>query len=57
MIDDIVEMILKEIRARDRDISLVSAFTVTEEIFMKVHSATFKYVLEERRKIEDENKG
>jgi hypothetical protein len=55
MIDDIVEMILKEARARDRKSLFVSTFTVIEEVFEKVNLIIVEHMIEERRIKEDEN--
>jgi hypothetical protein len=57
MIDDIVEMVLKEARARDRKSLFVSVFTVFEEVFEKVNLIVIDHMIEERRKEHDEDKG
>lgn len=56
MIDDIVEMVLKEARVRDRHNMFLSVFSILEEIVDKIYPAIFKARLQERRKKEDENK-
>jgi len=55
MIDEIVEMILKEARARDRDNLFVSVFHVLEEITDQIFPMIFKQRIEERRKKENED--
>lgn len=49
MIDDIVEMILKEARARDRDNIFLAVFTVFEEVCDKIFPMVFKQRLRERK--------
>lgn len=54
MIDDIVEMILKEARARDRKNINNSAWEVINEIGEKLNNAIVKYIIDQQRKEQDE---
>ena len=56
MIDDIVEMVLKEARGRKGTIAASKIYTVKEEVD-KVNWIIVNHMLAERRKKEDENKG
>ena len=57
MIDDIVEMILKEARERKGITPGVRLFRVWREINRKIGEIVHDLLKEERRKKEDENKG
>lgn len=56
MIDDIVEMVLKEARARDRHNMFLSVFSVLEEIVDIIYPRIFVDRIAERRKKYFENK-
>ncbi|GAG59266.1 unnamed protein product [marine sediment metagenome] len=57
MIDNIVEMVLKEGRKRNRDHIFVGVYDVIEEVFHKVNWIIVEHMIEERRIKNDENKG
>jgi len=57
MIDDIVEMILKEARGRAGDDPVVEIYRVQREIEYFLVSVIENIRAEERREEEDENKG
>jgi hypothetical protein len=57
MIDDIVEMVLKEARERDRHNLFRSIYNVLEEVMKRCNWIAVEHMLEERRIKEDENKG
>ena len=56
-IDDIVEMVLKEAREKDRKNIFRSLYGILEEVNNKAVSILVDHLTEERRKKEDENKG
>ena len=55
-IEDIVEMVLKEGRVRNREHIFNGVYSVIEEVFHKVNWIIVEHMLAERRKREDENK-
>lgn len=57
MIDDIVEMIFKEARARDRKNLFASIFIIITEVMDKCNLIAVEHYIEERRINEHENKG
>jgi hypothetical protein len=57
MIDDIVEMVLKEARARDRKNPFNGIHMVMLEVFHRANWIIVEHTIEERRKEHDENKG
>jgi len=57
MIDEIVEMILKEARARDRVDLISNIYSVMMDIEKSIVQIMENIRIEERRKEEDENEG
>jgi hypothetical protein len=57
MIDDIVEMVLKEARGRSREDNVANIYAVMMDIDDKIIKILVNIRDEERRKKEDENKG
>lgn len=57
MIDEIVEMVLKEARARDRHNMFLSVFSVLEELVDKIYPQIFKDRIKRRMEKDNENKG
>ena len=57
MIDDIVEMVLKEARIRDRVDLISNIYSVMMDIEKRIVQIMENIRIEERRKEQDENKG
>ncbi len=57
MIDDIVQMILKEARERDRKNLFASIFIIITEVMDKCNLIAVDHYIKERRIKEHENKG